>query len=81
MNNQSYRRSKATKKEHTKWEMTYGMIAAKLLRTGKLKTQDCFTVAKFLGAFVYIYSYPYGLFKMLKFKLKLAKIRHNEKKK
>lgn len=56
----TYRRKKASKTKHTRWELTYGTIAAKLLRKGNVRVDNALALAKFLGAFVYLYSIPYS---------------------
>lgn len=59
---------------HSKWELTYGTIAVKILRKGKIRKENAINVAKFLGVFVYVFSIPYGFVKMLIIRCKLAKI-------
>lgn len=72
----TYRRDRLKKqKEHTRWELTYGTIAAKLLRSRRINPSNITTVSKFLGAFVYVFSIPYTIYKTLRLKLKVAKIK------
>ena len=79
----SYRRgytsSQKPKEEHSKYELIYGTIAAKLIRKGRLNPQNIFPVAKFLGFFVWLYSPIYSLYMNLKIKVKMAKIKHKQK--
>lgn len=74
MQSNTYRRSKCTNTPHSRWELTYGTIAARLLRKGNLNTQNAFSLAKFLGAFVYLFSFPYSVVKtwLMKRKMKAA---------
>lgn len=70
---QTYRRYKSVKRPHSRWEMCYGRVAAKILRKGNMRMDNLFSVAKFFGAFVYVYSFPYEWVKKLSVRRKLRK--------
>lgn len=75
----TYLREKQQKREqYTKWQLTYGVIASRLIRKG-VHPSNAFPTAKFLGAFVYVFSPVYSWFKMLRMKSKVAKIKAKAK--
>lgn len=74
MKSNTYRRGQmASRTPRSKWELTYATIAARLMRKGNINVQNAFSVAKFLGAFVYLYSFPYSFVKKAQVHRKIHK--------
>lgn len=65
--------------EHTRWELTYATMFAKIAGKGKMSREATLSVAKFLAFFVYIFTPIYGIFVRLKMRHKVAKIKRKQK--
>lgn len=63
------------KTKNSKWQMVYGMVATKLIRSGEFRDMaNVRAVAKVLAVPVYLFSLVYDPVKTWKMKRKLAKI-------
>ena len=73
-----YQLSPSEKQNYSKYELLYAHIATKIMRHGNVHPQSIIPLAKFLAAFVWLFSWPYDGYKKLRLMAKIRKAQHKQ---
>ncbi len=68
----TYRRKNIPPVAHSRFELIYGKIAIKLIRGQRINPGNIIPLSKLLAVFVWLFSWPYELYKRV---IVVAKIR------